>query len=312
VCREFLVGEHRTGNICDAPNNNTKLGSLSYLDKSQMQAILTKTWQRELNTDQDPANHKWYENGANGDQVGLYGGLTDSIDPNVYVDDSRKVFSRDVVAVFTQDADNRNGLNPSPVVTLSFQHSFTQSQSHTVSNTFKQGVAVDVKVSATVFGIGADVTTKFSFDYTYSTSTTKSTSETDTATFTTQVPLKIPTGQVFRVVLQATKQHLSVPTMSYCNVAGETETWFESRVNGHYDWMTDAGNMFGWIRQFSTAGTDSPNFTTGNGIGRYVTVGTLEGQNYVDMCSKVYNITSMRPGQQEISLSDANMLYTDC
>lgn len=39
-----------------------------------MRSVLTNAWQKNLNTGADPANGKWFEHGANGDNIGLYGG----------------------------------------------------------------------------------------------------------------------------------------------------------------------------------------------------------------------------------------------
>jgi hypothetical protein len=279
-----------------------------------MRPIISQAWQKSLNTNQDPANKKWYENGANGDNIGLYGGLTDRLDPTVWFDQDHKQFTRDDVAVFTADADNRNGLNPNPTVSLSYTHSFTQTQTHSTFHQFNTGVNETVVARADIFGIGVDSTTEFFFDYTYSVTDTKSTSTTDTTTFKMDVPLTVPTGQVYRVVLQATKQLLSVPTLVYCYVSGESETWFESRVNGHYDWVADAGTLFGWIKQYATAGSDSPYYGTAPSGDGYVSFpGSIEGENFVNFCSKVYNITGVPTEHlDEITKSNKYMVATTC
>ncbi len=50
---------------------------LEYLDKNILGKYLSDMWKKELNTGRDPANRKWYENGANNDGIGLYSGITD-------------------------------------------------------------------------------------------------------------------------------------------------------------------------------------------------------------------------------------------
>ena len=47
-------------------------------------------WKKHLSTDADPANGKWYERGANGDNFGLYGGLTGDAETELKLDESQK------------------------------------------------------------------------------------------------------------------------------------------------------------------------------------------------------------------------------
>jgi hypothetical protein len=59
------------------------------------------------------------------------------------------------------------------------------------------------------------------------------------------------------VVLRASAQQLVVPYKAIVYVSGMTETWFEDRINGHYNWMMDAGSTFNLINQYGSAGGDS-------------------------------------------------------
>ena len=48
--------------------------ALQFLDKNVIGQYLREMWKKNLNTGEDPANGKWFENGANTDGRGLYGG----------------------------------------------------------------------------------------------------------------------------------------------------------------------------------------------------------------------------------------------
>src|SRR5262249_16064130 len=64
--------------------------SLQFLDKTVIGSYLQAMWKRDLNTGKDPANGKWFENGANNDHVGLYGGLTDNAATQLAFNESQK------------------------------------------------------------------------------------------------------------------------------------------------------------------------------------------------------------------------------
>ena len=62
--------------------------ALIFLEKSVIGKYLSDMWKRELGTNSDPANGKHYENGANNDHIGLYGGLSDNAATQLRFDDS--------------------------------------------------------------------------------------------------------------------------------------------------------------------------------------------------------------------------------
>jgi len=283
-------------------------GSLTYLDPGTFQTMLTNMWKKDLNTNDDPANGKWYTNGANGDGVGLYGGLTDDVDHTVYFDQAHKGFSTEQFVATSATVDNTNGLTPSSTVQLTYQHSTSTSQSHTSSNAFKAGTSVSVKASATIFGIGADITTSFSFDYTYTTSQTTSSTTSDAVTFSQSVPVTVPKGKIYKAVLTGTKQTLTVPTTTKVTVTGRTETWFASRIDGHFNWDAEAGEAFGNINKWGLAGSASSQYSSSGDTGVITTPGTITGVQSVNFQAKVIDATGFTEAEFEAILKDIDSL----
>jgi len=277
------------------------LGKLSYLDPNMMKVTLVNMWQKDMNTNDDPADGKWYTTGPNNDGVGLYGNLTDVVDSTVHYDDSKKSF---VITNFVADSatvDNTNGLNPTNTVTLSYQHKSTTSQSHTVSKSFNQQFNISYKASFTVFGISNDLSTSYSFDYSYSASETSSSSSSDSVTTSQTVPVTVPKGKIYKVLLTARGQQLILPTTCVVHVTGKTETWFKERVQGHYDWYMPVGSAFALINKYGSASAGDSNAYTAdptsadNGI--YTTYGTITGANVADFAASVVDVTGLTAAQ---------------
>lgn len=265
--------------------------ALTILDQNSIASLLTAMWKKELNTGEDPSNSgRWNTNGANNDGVGLYGGLTDSIDSAPTFDLANKNYSPTQRLAASSTVDNRNGLAGSTSVTLSYSYANSVSTTHTVSRALKVGLGIDFKVSAEFFGVGTDVTTKFSIDYTYSSSDASSTTQTRTQTVSQQVQVNPPTGKVYKAVLVGSAQQIDVPYHLNVHVSGRTETWFENRVNGHYNWAIDIGTAF------SIAG--NPQYmrdsATGQGLVTGVT-GMLTAQQTTGFVVQTWDVTASTP-----------------
>ena len=261
--------------------------ALQFLDKTTIGSYLQRMWQRDLNTGEDPANGKWWENGANNDHIGLYGGLTDNASTQLAFNESQKQYIPEAVVCDTATIDNRNGLAPSSTVQLAYNYSKSSSTTHSTTDSIKVGIGVDIKASATIFGVGADVTTKFSFEYTHAWGTSNTETESQSYTFSQSVPVTVPSGKVYQVVLTAMSQKLVVPYTATVYVSGTTETWFEDRINGHYNWMMDAGTAFANIGQWGLAGSQSPQYTRAG----VTQSGTVTAQQTTQFVATVYDIT---------------------
>lgn len=263
---------------------------LEYLNKQAMQGIIIPTWQKKMGTNEDPGS-KWAENGPNGDEKGLYGGLNDEVDTVVHFDEAHKSFVKSDIVVAYSVVDNRNGLNPDNKVTLSYTYAKTQTQSHSVSSSIRTDLNITVDAKASIFGMGVDSSTVFNFDYTYNMSASSSTSQTEETTLTQDVDVQVPAGRVYQVKLVGTKTTLSVPTTSYVRVAGVSETWFPDKVQGHYNWIMNAGELFDSIQQYGTAGVQSSLYSSDGEVGLISLPGVITGINMINFYTLVEDIT---------------------
>jgi len=261
--------------------------SLTFLDKTTMGSYLQAMWKKDLNTGEDPANGRWFDNGANNDGIGLYGGLTDNAATSLQFNESQKQYLPEAVVCDTATLDNTNGLAPSSTVQLTYSYARSASTTHSTTDSIKAGMGVDIKASATIFGIGADVTTKFSFEYTHAWGTSTTETETNTYTFSQSVPISVPKGKVYQVVLTAMSQKLVIPYTATVAVTGTTETWFEDRINGHYNWMMDAGTALANVGQWGLAGRDSTCYSAAG----VTQTGTVTAQQTTNFVAKVYDVT---------------------
>ena len=262
--------------------------ALQFLDKQLIGSYLIAMWKRDLNTGEDASNGQWYENGANNDNIGLYGGLSDNAATTLNFDESQKSYLPEAIVCNSATVDNSNGLAPTSTVNLSYNYTKSSATTHSTTDSIKVGVGVDIKASATFFGIGADVTTKFTFDYTHTWGTSTTESESNSYTFSQSVPITVPSGKIYQVVLTATSQKLVVPYTATVAISGRTETWFEDRVNDHYNWMMDAGTAFSNIGQWGDAGNDSSSYSSAGVTQR----GTVTAQQTTQFVAKVYDVTA--------------------
>lgn len=273
--------------------------ALQFLNVQTVSPYLAGAWKRQLNTGEDPANGRWYTNGANNDGIGLYGGLTDTLPTGLVFDQSKLVYLPKQIVASSSIVDNRNGLTPQSTITLSYSYTDTNSTSHTITNSIAVAAGVDI-TGGVDFLVEGKVTAKFSLTYTFSYSSTTSETTSSTQTFSQSVPMNVPTGKIYKGVLTAAVESIQVPYTANMIVRGTTETWFEDRVNGHYNWSTDAGTMFGWINSYGTAGADSALYRDlGGGQGAVVVSGVLNAQQTANFQAQVYDITDGAP--QDVS-----------
>jgi hypothetical protein len=186
--------------------------ALQFLDKNVIGQYLREMWKKNLNTGEDPANGKWFENGANTDGRGLYGGLTDTASTSLIFDESQKSYTPQDIIADSATIDNRNGLTPNSTVTLSYAYADSTSSTQTTTAAIKIGVGFDFKASATIFGIGGEATTKFSFEFSYSWTDSKTETQTKTRTFSQAVPVAVPTARSIRWSCGPARNSLSCRT----------------------------------------------------------------------------------------------------
>src|SRR5215213_2323702 len=242
---------------------------LNSLDVSKVSAHVADAWKKRLKTSADPANGRWYTKGATGSNIGLYGGLNDTLPNGLDFDQNALTYlPKTLVAGMSGRVDNRNGLNPHTTVSLTYKYASSSSTSHSFTNSLKVGIGTDIKGKADFIFVAGEVTLKFSAEYAFTYAHTRSETKGEERTWTGTVPVNPPEGKVYQAVLAASVQEIQVPYTAKLVVSGQTETWFENRINGLYNWRASAGDMFGWINQYGTAGSESALYRNlGNGTG---------------------------------------------
>lgn len=260
--------------------------ALQYLDPQVIGNLLSCTWQQDLGTSEDPANGQWYTDGANGDAIGLYGGLTDALPGQVQLDASAAVVT---TTRFVADSGIVIGGSPSPAAQLSYGYvtSIASTQSSVAS--VAQGTAFSIPVNEVLTQGPASVAVRFLF----SSAPGNAAPTLQPQQFSRAVPVSVPPGHIYQVVLSAETQHVTVPWTVRITVTGTTETWFANRVNGHYNWSADAGTAFGRISQYQCAGAESGAYANaGNGAGTVTVTGTLDVSQVGGFTALVYDVTA--------------------
>ena len=199
---------------------------------------LSEAWQDFLNTDEDPANGEWYTNSPTNDNMGLYGGLTDQ-NLGYSFDTTNETYVPTQTVGQSATTDNTNGLNPHATVKLGFSYQQGSTTQHTVSDAISASVSEAVNVN---FEVASSTTTfKLQDTLTLTDSTTHST--VTTVDSSVSVPVDVPTGKIYKTILYYTQEQLTVPFTMQVGVSGETETWFDDRVQGHYNWVQDISEL---------------------------------------------------------------------
>jgi hypothetical protein len=209
--------------------------------------LLTKAWQKIQGNDWDPANGQWYTNGANNDGMGLYGGISDTIDsvatvgvPSYGIDPGSL---KQTIAI-QSDVDNRDGLLTGPtMLTLSHTYATSQTFTHTTNSSVQVGVSQQYSLHIMIPGASVGVSTAISFDRTWSTSDATTETTSNSSTFQQTVPVMPPKGKVYRAMLTFIQNTATVPYWLNLHCSGRTETWYEDRWNGHFNWSNDAASL---------------------------------------------------------------------
>lgn len=265
---------------------------LEILKKDTIKKLLTEVWKKDLNTNKDPANGKWYEKGAGGSTIGLYGGIDDSTTsiqfgkpqnslPDIYVCDSH---------IF----DNRDGLMPQATASLNYTYHNETSILHAKSDTINAGVSTETKGSVSIPVVTVEKSYSIKVDYAYNWSKSESSSKSIEFNISQTIPVTIPEGKVYLVELTALSCSFEIPYTARIEVTGNTETWFEDRVkrqgekDAHYNFIMSANTAFKKIRDWNIAGSESSNFSERG----YEQHGKMTGQLKTAFTARVIDITN--------------------
>lgn len=276
--------------------------TLQYMNPLAIGGVLTKAWQKSMGNDWDPANGQWYTNGANGDGIGLYGGLTDSIDSvasvgaPVYATDPGSL--KQTIATMST-VDNRNGLMTSgSTVTLSHTYTTSQTFTHTTTSSTAIGVSQQYTLGIQLPGATIGASTTLSFNKTWSTADSTTDSTSNTTTFQQAVTVLPPKGKVYQAVLTFIQNKASVPYWLNLHCNGTTETWYESRWNGHYNWRNSAASLVSGLTaaDYQSLGLDPSQWgVDGSGIWAKGVVGQFDVDLVGAFTVSVIDVTDQQP-----------------
>jgi len=267
--------------------------SLQSIDKRSFGAIVIDAWQQHLGTEMDPADGQWFSNGPD-NNGGLYGHVTDKVRDELVFDSSQHDATLNKVTGMTGIADNRNGLQPKQVVSLAHTYQDTITTTHASTHTVKFGTKVSWKGKMSLLVAEAELTVEISGEYSFSWTDTVSVSQSKTQTFSQQIPVDIPAGKVYQVILLVDVQEIKIPFYADLVISGQSTTNFRAPVNGQKVWTADAGTLCDWISRFGSAGLDSPHFTSDpndRSRGLMRTRGVLNVQRSVNFTAVTKDIT---------------------
>jgi hypothetical protein len=219
---------------------------------------LVQAWQEYLNTSKDPANGEWWTNSPTNDNMGLYGGLDDEQQPTNFDTDNQTYIPIQGTSQSVR-TDNTNGLNPEVTAKLGYSYSQGNTTQHTVSDAISASVSEAVNVNFEV--AGSTTTFKLTDTLTLTDSSTHST--VTTVDSEVDVPVQVPTGKIYETYLTYLQEELDVPFTMQVTITGNSETWFDDRVNGHYNWVQDIGDLTIVMGQNSIGESDGVSWSWG-------------------------------------------------
>jgi hypothetical protein len=237
---------------------------LQYFQANVLGSYLIDAWQNQLQTEADPTSGEWFVNGPN-NGLGLLGGLVDELATDLVFDKGQMSVNKTKEVAYTTTVDNRDGLLDAAAAaqtTMNWTITNSATATHTTSSSIKTGISEKLTVKS-AFGI-EDITseTTVSFEYSFSWTDTQANTLTDAKSFTEAVPLKVPAGKVYKVVVLADRDAVTIPYSAQVFLTGVSEANFAEPVSGKSNWSADAGTICSWINKYGSAGNDSMSFET--------------------------------------------------
>ncbi len=235
--------------------------ALQYFDTNILGAYIIDAWQNHLGTESDPAGGKWFRNGP-GNGPGLFGGLTETLRTDLVFDKGQATLNKTKDVALSTTLDNRLGLltDSAATSTLSWQMTNSSTATHSISKSVKSGLSqkLTFKGKWGLVEVGSETT--INFEYTHSWTDSSANTQTDTKTFTTAIPLKVPQGKAYKLVVVADRNAIKIPYSAQILLTGTSEANFSATVTGQKNWKANAGEMCRWINQYGSADEDSVNF----------------------------------------------------
>ncbi len=226
---------------------------LRYWNVNIAQELIRTAWQYHLGTTLDPADTKWFLRGPGNKDVGLYGGLQDTLDSELQFDTNKQTVNTERIFGVSDTMDNRNGLNKLPqsaTASLSFTKSSTTTHTKSDSVTVGTSIAASFKAGVPATGVEKTLTVTINFSYTHSFSTSEAETKTQTLTATKVLSAQVPDGKVFRGMIMADQATMKVPYRARIILSGTTQANFNLLVNGKKQHTASAGDLCSWIEQY--------------------------------------------------------------
>lgn len=235
--------------------------SLQYIETNVIGGYLVDAWQNELQTESDPTSGRWFRQGPD-NSAGLFGGLTDILVTDLAFDAGQSSINKSKDVALSTTLDNRSGLlNESAATnTLSWQITNSVTTSHSKTNSIKNSLTEKITAKGTIGVAKVSSETTIGFEYAYSWTDTQAVTQTDTKTFTTSVPLKVPQGKAYKLLVLADRNSLTTPYHAQIRLKGTSEANFEHPVNGKNRWSATAGTICAWITKYGSAKNDQMAF----------------------------------------------------
>ncbi|BAQ66140.1 DUF4114 domain-containing protein [Geminocystis sp. NIES-3709] len=210
--------------------------ALSYVDPSYIKPILFDFWLTQDTDYTNPdGNGEWDttspEFTPSEYSGGLYGGLTDSVTQNF--DTANAVYIPTGLTSAPITIDNSNGLETlAETATLSISYAVGQTITKTSSEAFTAGVSASFSVKENEILAEETESVTFSLSATYSLAQSDTTSTVTTTTTSLAVPVNVPSGKIYQVVLVGETAKATIPYTFIVTLEGNTNAFIpESDVD---------------------------------------------------------------------------------
>ncbi len=270
--------------------------AIQYLETNVIGAYLVDAWQNNLQTESDPTSGKWFRQGP-GNSGGLFGGLTDILVTDLTYDPSVSTVNKTKDVALSTTLDNRSGLltDSQSTNTLTWQVTNTVTTSQSKTNSIKSSITEKITAKGKIGVVEISSETTIGFEYAYSWSTSEAVTQTDTKSYTSSVTLKVPKGKVYKLVVLADKNSLTIPYHAKIRLRGTSEANFDHPINGKTQWQADAGTICAWIKKYNSAKGDDMEFDADPALpseGIASIRGTMRVDNAVNFTIFAIDVTS--------------------
>jgi len=265
--------------------------ALTYLNQTTIANAVTCAWKKYIGTSDSPQ------------QSGLISGFTDHIPSALTLNTDAATVTTSQTTAETSIVNNANGLLLNyTYVTLSSVYSQTTSSTHTTTESVTAGTSFNIEVNEALAKEGAT----FNLSFTFTSTESETTSTTETDDYSTQVQVYAPKGKVQEAVLVEEIQEMSVPYTCVVQVTGNSNLVIDKSGGGAYTGQENAGQVFGWIKEYNCAGDDSSSYSDDGTVGLVTMTGTVQVSQTASFTAQVNDVTE----QTRLFVNDTSVELT--